>query len=153
MSMNSMKTVTNMNTTEKHLVTVDDLEKLTNTIIFFLGLNNMIFIMYVTYWKTNPPSWYQSSLQTIVCIPPPLPRAPFCSSQWIHTVPALWKQSIKVPITKKLCPTDNNDFRPLKDWADISLTGSEFLIRSQLWTWPQWCYTVVSMVTGWYVRC
>lgn len=30
-----------------------------------------------------------------------------------HFVPALWKKSIIVPIAKKSCPSDNNDFRPV----------------------------------------
>ena len=30
-----------------------------------------------------------------------------------HTVPALWKKSIIVPVAKKPCPVDNNDFRPV----------------------------------------
>ena len=30
-----------------------------------------------------------------------------------HTVPALWKKSTIVPVAKKPCPADNNDFRPV----------------------------------------
>lgn len=30
-----------------------------------------------------------------------------------HAVPALWKRSTIIPVPKKSCPSDNNDYRPV----------------------------------------
>lgn len=30
-----------------------------------------------------------------------------------HTVPKIWKKSVIVPVPKKTCPNDNNDYRPI----------------------------------------
>lgn len=30
-----------------------------------------------------------------------------------HTLPALWKKTGITPLPKKLCPIDNNDYRPI----------------------------------------
>lgn len=51
-----------------------------------------------------------------------------------HTVPALWKRSVIIPLPKKVNPTENNDFRPvaltsviMKCFEKPSTLGTMFL--------------------------
>ena len=36
-----------------------------------------------------------------------------------HTVPEIWKKSVIVPVPKKTCPSENNDYRPVAITSNV----------------------------------
>lgn len=52
----------------------------------------------------------------------------FQKSVDLHTVPTLWKKSILVPIAKKNCPTENNDFRPVALTSTVMKCFEKYMV-------------------------
>jgi len=46
-----------------------------------------------------------------------------------YTVPELWKKSITLPIPKKSCPQDNNDYRPVALTSNVMKSFEKIIIR------------------------
>ena len=138
-----MKAITNMNTTKKRLSTDDDLGKANELNDFFLRFENHDFTVQsnnvmgtiltdVSSRIIIDPLRIQSIFKHVctkkstgldgisalllkACAEELTPAwCPiFQRSVDSHTVPALWKRSTIVPVAKKPCPADNNDFRPV----------------------------------------
>ena len=46
-----------------------------------------------------------------------------------HTVPVLWKKSVLVPVPKKPCPNENNDYRPVAITSNVVKSLERILVE------------------------
>ena len=154
----SMKAITNMNTTKKHLSTDDDLGKANELNDFFLRFENhdfskecnnvmqtiltdvscrividplriqSIFKHVCTKKSTGPDGIAALLLKACAEELTPAWCPIFQRSVDSHTVPALWKKSIIDPVAKKTCPVDNNDFRPMALTSIIMKSFEKYML-------------------------
>ena len=47
-----------------------------------------------------------------------------------HVVPLLWKKSVLVPVPKKTCPTENNDYRPVAITSNVVKALERILVET-----------------------
>ena len=46
-----------------------------------------------------------------------------------HTVPEIWKKSVIVPVPKKTCPSENNDYRPVAITSNVVKSLERILVE------------------------
>ena len=68
---------------------------------------------------TGPDGMHASLLKTCAEELAPAWQKLFQLSLDSHKVPELWKKSVIVPIPKKACPTENNDYRPVAITSNV----------------------------------
>ncbi|KAI2644006.1 RNA-directed DNA polymerase from mobile element jockey [Labeo rohita] len=157
----SMKTATNMKSTEKSLHVTDELAKANELNYFYKRFDNNDFsaecnmmldsmviddadrlkidlksinkvFKQVNVTKATGPDGISPFLLRTCADELTSAWCPiFQRSLYSHIVPALWKKAIITPVPKKSCPQENNDFRPIA-LTSVVMKCMEKLIMSQL---------------------
>ena len=78
---------------------------------------------------TGPDGMHASLLKMCAAELSPAWHSLFQLSLDSHRVPELWKKSVLVPVPKKTCPSENNDYRPVAITSNVVKTLEKILVE------------------------